>query len=219
MCNGALATCYKIGVLSYPVLKEEKSMNFLGPILALFGKWTPFAKRIESVTLAFFWQRKLNIIVRTNSILSFFRSIIILRLGITYYITAWLDRTTLGMQFPDNWHYRNSCFCFFFNFSFMFQAGAVPPAGGVPPTGGTPPVAQPGAAFGMVSLFHYSALPFLSRTLLMLPWFTAPSRTRCTHDAPTASYVWAAHDEAAIWSCRRPWCTGESVLTERISCV
>ncbi|XP_042671270.1 clathrin coat assembly protein AP180 isoform X6 [Centrocercus urophasianus] len=38
----------------------------------------------------------------------------------------------------------------------------------------------------------------------------APSRTRCTHDAPTASYVWAAHDEATIWSCRRPWCTAFS---------
>lgn len=29
----------------------------------------------------------------------------------------------------------------------------MPPASGVPPTGGAPPVAQPGAAFGMVSLF------------------------------------------------------------------
>lgn len=38
MCNGVLAIGYKIGVLSYPVLKEDKSMNFLGPILALFRK-------------------------------------------------------------------------------------------------------------------------------------------------------------------------------------
>lgn len=193
MCNGALATCYKIGVLSYPVLKEEKSMNFLGPILALFGKWTPFAKRIESVTLAFFWQRKLNIIVRTNSILSFFRSIIILRLGITYYITAWLDRTTLGMQFPDNWHYRNSCFCFFFNFSFMFQAGAVPPAGGVPPTGGTPPVAQPGAAFGMVSLSLYSS-PFFIQNPTHAALIYSPQQDQV--------YPWCPNSQLCMGS---PW--------------
>lgn len=60
---------------------------------------------------------------------------------------------------------------------------------------------------------------FYPETYSCLPWFTAPSRTRCTHDAPAASYVWAAHDEAAIWSCCRPWCTGESVLTGSLLCL
>lgn len=151
-------------------------------------------KRIESVTLAFFWQRKLNIIVRTDSILSFFRSIIILRLGVTYYITTWLDRTTLGMQFPDNWHYKSLYFSFFFNFSFIFQAGAVPPAGGVPPTGGTPPVAQPGATFGMVSLFPYTALPFLSRNLLMLALIYSPQQDQV--------YPWCPSSQLCMGS---PW--------------
>lgn len=85
----------------------------------------------------------------------------------------------------------------------------MPPASAVPAAGGTPPVPQPGAAFGMVSLFCYTALLPSPRPLLTRCWFAAPSRCRGAHDAPTAGHVRAADDEAPLWSRHWPWCTGE----------
>lgn len=81
--------------------RRRKVWIFLGLFWVAFRKWTPFIKRIETVTLAFLWWRELNISVRTNSIRSFFRSIMVLRLGIMCY--------------------RHSCLFFFkLHFYFLF---------------------------------------------------------------------------------------------------
>lgn len=173
--------------------RRRKVWIFLGLFWVAFRKWTPFIKRIETVTLAFLWWRELNISVRTNSIRSFFRSIMVLRLGIMCY--------------------RHSCLFFFkLHFYFLFfifrQEPCLQQVVFLPQEVLHLSHSQEQHLGWWVSFFCYMALPSLSRNLLTLLSFTAPSRSRCTHDAPAASYVWAAYDEATIWSCHWPWCTG-----------